>query len=166
MLARFRFQALLALLFTPKVAARATRSDRPYRLSWVIGRRQSRAANGRGDDAIAKARNQRPALRDGFFDGRKGQRGVMASLAVPRFRNPNGVWVAGIRRDDVAETTGRKIETSSSRLPGAAVIFPISPYISPPGCPKARERPPVEVIVAPAARKSRRRVLTPSFYGS
>jgi hypothetical protein len=38
--------------------------------------------------------------------------------------------------------------------------------MSPPGGPKARETIPTEVMVAPAARKSRRRVLTPSFYGS
>jgi len=92
--------------------------------------------------------------------------------AISFLRVPDHPGTAGVLRDDVAETTGhgghtsQQIETSSSRLPGAAVIFPISPYMSPPGCPKARETPPMEVMVAPAARKSRRRVLTPSFYGS
>jgi len=51
-------------------------------LSWTIGQRQSRAANWRSNHAIAKAGDQRSALRNRFFDGRQGQRGLVAGFAL------------------------------------------------------------------------------------
>ena len=53
---------------------------------------------------------------------------------------------------------------NSSRLPGAAIIFPISPYIEPPVC--ANGAASIAATVATlAARNSRRFIIMASFYG-
>ena len=86
----------------------------------------------------------------------------MAGFAVPYLGDPDGVCIGGVFSDDVAEQPGisampsSRMAISASRWAGAAIILPISPYISGAPCISANAAVPIVPTAARQATSSRR----------